>query len=138
MRPSLAIVALRVALLGGVVTASVAMTRKSVNAMEIRTGWACAAAIALMVTAVPWPLRAQQNEPPTIFHATGVVTAIDPDGSLTVNHQPIEGLMPAMEMMFPVKPRTLSNGVRPGDEIAFDVEGKTYAIVGLKVVGHTE
>jgi Cu/Ag efflux protein CusF len=105
------------------------------------TGWACAVAIALVVTVAALPPRmahAQPSEPPTIFHATGVVTATDPDGSLTVNHQPIEGLMPAMEMMFPVKPPTLSNGVRPGDEIAFDVEGKTYAIVGLKVVGHTE
>jgi len=28
--------------------------------------------------------------------------------------------------------------VRPGDRIDFSLDGKTYTIVGLKVVGHTE
>jgi Cu/Ag efflux protein CusF len=56
----------------------------------------------------------------------------------TINHEPIEGLMPAMEMMFSVTPRALSKGVRPGDKIEFSVEGKTYTIVDLKVVGHTQ
>jgi Cu/Ag efflux protein CusF len=71
-----------------------------------------------------------------VFQAVGVVTAKSPDGSLTINHQNIEGLMPAMEMMFSVKPRTLSSAVRPGDRIEFSVEGKTYTVVALKVVGH--
>ena len=46
--------------------------------------------------------------------------------------------MPAMEMTFSVNPRALANGVRPGDKIEFSVEGKTYTIVALKIVGHTE
>jgi Cu/Ag efflux protein CusF len=82
--------------------------------------------------------QAQQNEPRKTFHGVGVVTAIEPAGSLTINHEPIEGLMPAMEMTFQVNPRTLANGVRPGDKIEFSVEGKTYILVALKVVGHTE
>ena len=82
--------------------------------------------------------QAQQNEPRKLFHGVGFVTAIEPAGSLTINHEPIEGLMPAMEMAFQVNPRTLANGVRPGDKIEFSVEGKTYTIVALKVVGHTE
>jgi Cu/Ag efflux protein CusF len=45
--------------------------------------------------------------------------------------------MPAMEMTFSVNPRALTKGVRPGDQVEFNVEGKTYTIVGLKVVGHT-
>jgi Cu/Ag efflux protein CusF len=75
--------------------------------------------------------------PVGIFQGVGFVTSVEPAGSLTINHQPIEGLMPAMEMMFTVNPRTLAKGVHPGDKIAFNVEGKTYVIVGLKVIEHT-
>ncbi|HXA21989.1 MAG TPA: copper-binding protein [Acetobacteraceae bacterium] len=82
--------------------------------------------------------QAQQNEPRKVFRGVGIVTAIEPAGSLTINHEPIEGLMPAMEMAFQVNPRTLANGVRPGDKIEFSVEGKTYTIVAVKIVGHTE
>jgi Cu/Ag efflux protein CusF len=82
--------------------------------------------------------QAQQSESRKVFRGAGVVTAIEPAGSLTINHEPIEGLMPAMEMTFSVNPRALTKGVRPGDRIEFSVEGKTYTIVALKVVGHTE
>jgi Cu/Ag efflux protein CusF len=82
--------------------------------------------------------QAQQSEPRKVFHGVGVVTAIEPAGSLTINHEAIEGLMSAMEMTFTVNPRTLTKGIRPGDKIEFSVEGKTYTIVALKVVGHTE
>jgi Cu/Ag efflux protein CusF len=82
--------------------------------------------------------RAQPSEAPNVFHGVGFVTAIEPAGSLTINHQPIDGLMPAMEMMFSVNPRALTKGVRPGDKVEFNVEGKTYTIVGLNVVGHTQ
>jgi Cu/Ag efflux protein CusF len=83
--------------------------------------------------------QAQQSEPQKIFRGVGVVTAIEPaTGSLTINHEAIDGLMPAMEMMFKVDPRALSGGVRPGDEIEFGVDGKRYTIIDLKIVGHTE
>jgi Cu/Ag efflux protein CusF len=81
---------------------------------------------------------AQQGQPQKLFHGVGVVTATEPAGTLTVNHEPIEGLMPAMEMAFKVAPTSLAKGVRPGDRIDFSVDGKTYTIVGLKVVGHTD
>ena len=69
------------------------------------------------------------------FHGIGVVTDIDREtGALTVNHQEIKGLMPAMEMLFNVDPRSLSDGVKPGDRIEFSVEDKTYTIRDLKVV----
>jgi Cu/Ag efflux protein CusF len=83
-------------------------------------------------------VQAQAAEPSKIFPAVGVVTAKSPDGSLTINHQTIEGLMPAMEMMFSVKPRSLSTAVRPGDKVEFNVVGKTYTIVAVKVVGHVQ
>jgi Cu/Ag efflux protein CusF len=85
-----------------------------------------------------WMAQAQQSETGKMFRGVGVVTAIEPNGSLTINHEPIAGLMPAMEMSFSVNPRALTNGVRPGDRIEFSVEGATYIIRALKVVGHTQ
>jgi Cu/Ag efflux protein CusF len=115
----------------------------SMNRTPAHCAWAAIAFLALTVAAnaMVAPLmvaQAQQSEPSKVFRAVGIVTAIEPAGSLTINHEPIEGLMPAMEMAFPVNPRALTNGMRPGDRIEFSVEGKTYTIVALKVVGHTE
>jgi Cu/Ag efflux protein CusF len=113
-------------------------------------GYACATGVLLILTAAgarsatvgenaPLTMaQTKQSETRNAFHGVGVVTAIEPAGSLTINHEAIEGLMPAMEMTFPVNPRALANGVRPGDKIEFSVEGKTYTIVALKIVGHTE
>lgn len=80
------------------------------------------------------PVQAQ--EPSNgLYRGLGVVTAINPEtGSLTINHQDIEGLMPAMEMLFRVDPRSLSDRVRPGDKVEFQVEGKTYTIRDIKVM----
>jgi Cu/Ag efflux protein CusF len=80
--------------------------------------------------------QAQPGESRKVFHATGIVSANEPAGTLTINHEPIVGLMPAMEMMFKANPPSLTNGVRPGDKVEFSVEGKTLVLVGLKVVGH--
>jgi Cu/Ag efflux protein CusF len=71
-----------------------------------------------------------------IFHGVGVVTAIDSaSGALTVDHEDILGLMPAMVMMYRVQSPDLSRGLGVGDRIAFDVDGKTYTIVGVKRLG---
>jgi Cu/Ag efflux protein CusF len=85
-----------------------------------------------------WMSQAQQSETGKTFRGTGVVTAIEPNGSLTINHEPIAGLMPAMEMTFSVNPRALTTGVRPGDKIEFSVEGTTYILRAVKVVGHIQ
>jgi Cu/Ag efflux protein CusF len=78
----------------------------------------------------------QAQEPSNgLYRGVGVVTAINPaKGSLTINHQKIEGLMPAMEMLFHLDPHTLSDRVKPGDKIEFQVEGKTYTIRDIKVI----
>jgi Cu/Ag efflux protein CusF len=82
--------------------------------------------------------QAQPGGSRKVFHATGIVTANEPAGTLTINHEPIVGLMPAMEMMFKANPPSLTNGVRPGDKVEFSVEGKTFVLVGLKVLGHVK
>jgi Cu(I)/Ag(I) efflux system periplasmic protein CusF len=77
--------------------------------------------------------RAQaENAATGVFHGVGVVTAIDAtSGALTLDHDEIKGLMAAMEMMYRVKSRDISDGLGVGDRIAFDVDG-TYTIVGVK------
>lgn len=80
-----------------------------------------------------------QEQSNVLFRGVGVVTAVNPaTGSLTINHEEIAGLMPPMEMLFHVEPRTLSDGVKPGDKVEFRVEGKTYKIRDIKVIEHTK
>jgi Cu/Ag efflux protein CusF len=82
------------------------------------------------------PVQAQRAAPAKLFQGTGTVTATEPAGTLTINHAPIEGLMPAMEMTFRLNPATLGKGVHPGDDVEFSVDGKTYIITALKVRKH--
>ena len=83
----------------------------------------------------PAPAQAQQSEATGKYRGVGVVTAIDAaTGSLTLNHEEIKGLMPAMEMMYRVDPRSLSDGLRLGDKIDFGLDAKTYTIEDLKVI----
>lgn len=86
----------------------------------------------------PGPRVVQVQDLPTdLFRGVGFVTAITPaTGSLTINHEDIPGLMSAMEMQFRVDPSTMSDGVHPGDKIEFFVEGKTFIIRRLKIIGH--
>jgi Cu/Ag efflux protein CusF len=81
------------------------------------------------------PTQAQQGEPQGIFRGVGVVKAIDAaTGALTLDHEDIKGLMPAMEMMYRVDPRSLSDGLRLGDKIDFGVDAKTYTIRDVKLI----
>jgi Cu/Ag efflux protein CusF len=104
--------------------------------------WRAIAAIILLALASgawPTPAAAQPADPPKLFHGVGVVTAVDAAaGRLTINHQAIAGLMPAMEMSLGANPPTLVEGVRPGDKIEFDIESKTYIVRAVKVVGRAQ
>ena len=63
----------------------------------------------------------------------GVVTGVTPDSGLVmISHENIDGLMDAMEMQFEVKPASLLNGVNKGDKVAFDIDGNTLTILGLR------
>lgn len=57
------------------------------------------------------------------YKGVGVVKAIDPKGpAIEIDHGDIEGLMPAMEMEFPVTDRSLLNGIAVNDRIDFTIE----------------
>ncbi|MGO9421408.1 copper-binding protein [Roseiarcus sp.] len=71
-----------------------------------------------------------------IFFGRGVVKAIEPGtGALTLDHDAIKGCMPAMEMMYRVETPDISRGLRPGDTIAFKIDGGKYVILDATVVG---
>jgi Cu/Ag efflux protein CusF len=80
--------------------------------------------------------RAQAETPANgIFHGVGIVTAINGEnGSLTLDHEEIKGLMPAMEMTYNVKSRDLDLGLKVGDKVGFDLDGKTFLLLRLVVL----
>jgi Cu/Ag efflux protein CusF len=66
------------------------------------------------------------------YEAVGVVKAVNPKGpAIEIDHEDIEGLMPAMQMEFPVTDAALLNGLAVNDRIDFTVENATD---GMKVV----
>lgn len=69
------------------------------------------------------------------YDGKGTVTKINPTiGSVEVNHENIEGLMPAMLMEFYVTDKTLLTGLEVGDKIDFVIEykGGTEKINSIK------
>ena len=61
-----------------------------------------------------------------------MVKALNPKApSIEINHGDIDGLMPAMQMEFPVTDASLLNGLAVNDRIDFTVEN---APEGMKVV----
>jgi Cu/Ag efflux protein CusF len=75
------------------------------------------------------PAAAVQN---TQHKGEGVVKALNPNApSIEINHGDIDGLMPPMQMEFPVTDAKLLNGLAVNDRIEFTVEN---APEGMKVV----
>jgi len=66
------------------------------------------------------------------YKAEGVVKAVNPKGpAIEIDHGDIDGLMPAMQMEFPVTDANLLNGLAVNDRIDFTIENATD---GMKVV----
>ena len=66
------------------------------------------------------------------YKAAGVVKALNPKGpAIEIDHGDVEGLMPAMQMEFPVTDPNLLNGLAVNDRIDFTIENATD---GMKVV----
>jgi Cu(I)/Ag(I) efflux system periplasmic protein CusF len=59
------------------------------------------------------------------YNGNGTVTKINNElGSVEVNHEDIKDLMPAMQMEFYVKDKSLLKGLTVGDKVDFTVEYK--------------
>jgi len=66
------------------------------------------------------------------YKGEGMVKALNPNApSIEINHGDIEGLMPAMQMEFPVTEANLLNGLAVNDRIDFTIEN---APDGMRVV----
>ena len=56
------------------------------------------------------------------YHGVGVVKAVDPKApAIEIDHGDIQGLMPAMQMEFPVTDPTLLTGIAVNDRIDFTI-----------------
>lgn len=81
-----------------------------------------------------WTL-AQTTAPTQVFEGRGVVVSVKPEQSkITLKHEPIAGLMPAMTMEFDVRSRQMLDSVVPGATVEFTVrpEGTTYVIETIR------
>ena len=71
------------------------------------------------------------------YTSKGKVTKINTDlGSVELNHEEVIGLMPAMQMEFYVKDKSLLDGLKVGDIVEFVLEYKhpSETIVGIKKI----
>ena len=67
----------------------------------------------------------------TTYHGVGVVKATKPQlPSIEIDHEDIKDLMPAMQMEFYVKDKSMLDGIKPGDRIQFTMEN---GVGGLKI-----
>ena len=83
---------------------------------------------ALAVILLTLPALAQEGT----FHGVGTIVEIAPERpAVTLDHGDIPGLMPAMQMMYAVKSKPLLNGLKVGERVRFDVEGKGYLITAI-------
>lgn len=123
------------------------MDHKGWLTREVRTVIACLSLTSL--TACVWAVvKEQPSSTPTPasgpaaavqtnqYKAEGVVKAINPKGpAIEIDHGDVEGLMPAMQMEFPVTDANLLNGLAVNDRIDFTIENATD---GMKVVAITK
>ena len=57
------------------------------------------------------------------YQGAGVVKSINPKGpAIEIDHGDIEGLMPAMQMEFPVSDAALLNGIAVNDQVDFTIQ----------------
>jgi Cu/Ag efflux protein CusF len=69
------------------------------------------------------------------YQGVGIITKINQERrAVEINHEDIEGLMPAMTMEFVVKDRALLEGLQVGDKVNFTIEEKlgTFVISTIK------
>jgi protein SCO1/2 len=75
---------------------------------------------------------------PGRYAAHGTVEDVDVEnGQVLIDHDDVEGLMPAMTMNFAVSDRALLERLAPGQKIDFEIDftGRSYEVVDAEVVG---
>jgi len=75
---------------------------------------------------------------PGHYFAHGIVEDVDLEtGQILIDHEDVEGLMPAMTMNFAVSDQALLARLAPGQIVDFEIHftGRSYAVVDARVVG---
>jgi Cu/Ag efflux protein CusF len=96
-------------------------------------GWAtCSRAPAGIETARETPAaKASATVETKTYEGVGVVKSLNPkQGTIEIDHEDIKDLMPAMQMAFYVKDKSMLKGLKPGDKVAFTLEN---GVGGLKI-----
>jgi thiol-disulfide isomerase/thioredoxin/Cu/Ag efflux protein CusF len=86
----------------------------------------------------PLGLAAGPGHAQTRFEGEGRVVAVDEtQGTVTLDHGPIAGLMPAMRMAFPVQPGVPLQGLQVGAVVRFTLQarGPAWVIATIEPVG---
>ncbi|HEX7330508.1 MAG TPA: copper-binding protein [Pyrinomonadaceae bacterium] len=87
---------------------------------------ACSKQPANKETPAPSPSGSAAAIQPNTYHGVGVVKALDPTApAIEIDHEEIVGLMPAMQMEFPVTDVALLSGLAVNDRIDFTVVERT-------------
>jgi Cu/Ag efflux protein CusF len=67
----------------------------------------------------------------TTYQSVGVVKSTNNSGpTIELDHEEIKGLMPAMTMEFYVSDKSLLQGIKPGDRVAFTIQN---GVGGVKI-----
>jgi peroxiredoxin/Cu/Ag efflux protein CusF len=94
----------------------------------------------LVLATICWNLHLAvvSGEAQPRFEGEGRVVAFDEsEGIVTLDHGPIPGLMPAMQMAFPVQPAEQLRGLRVGALVRFSLQarGPEWVIAAIEPVG---
>jgi protein SCO1 len=75
------------------------------------------------------------DESQDLGHGVGIVESFDQEkATIQIDHEDIKGLMPAMNMPFAVKDRSLLDSINPGDKIDFWVESTPAGLVVVRIL----
>jgi Cu/Ag efflux protein CusF len=95
----------------------------------------CSAAAAQEADPQGWWRSSSLDAKKGVFHARGIVKAVDPgNGAVTLAHDAIEGLKPAMETVYRVQAPGLIKSLRPGDTVDFSIDASNFSIDALEEV----
>jgi protein SCO1 len=78
--------------------------------------------------------RAPEKPQAKIYHGAGVVESINEQRtSVQIDHEDIKDLMPAMNMPFEVKDKSLLDQIAPGDRVTFTLQDLPYGLVVVEI-----
>jgi Cu/Ag efflux protein CusF len=78
---------------------------------------------------------AQETAQEGVFQGHGIVRGVEPaTGAVTIAHDEIKDVMPAMEVMYQVQEPGLSECLRPGDTVDFSTDAVEHVIVKVNLL----